>query len=136
MKNKSGYEISKISIVIPVYNGGKTITRVVESCIKHLSILKLEIVLVNDGSDDNSELVCKKIVSKHPETVIFANLARNVGEHAAVIAGISQTTGDAVAILDDDGQNPPKEVLKLIEEFNLGFDVVYGSPIRRGYGFL
>ena len=136
MKNNSGYKISKISIVIPVYNGGKTITRVVESCIKHLSILKLEIVLVNDGSDDDSEAVCKKIVSKHPQTVIFVNLARNVGEHAAVIAGISQTTGDAVAILDDDGQNPPKEVLKLIEEFNLGFDVVYGSPITRGYGFL
>ena len=61
MKNKSGYEISKISIVIPVYNGGKTIAGVVESCIKHLSIFKLEIVLVNDGSLDNSEEVCKKL---------------------------------------------------------------------------
>ena len=136
MKKNSDYEISKISIVIPVYNGGKTITRVVESCIKHLSILKLEIVLVNDGSDDNSEAVCKKIVFKHPDAVIFANLSRNVGEHAAVIAGISQTTGDAVAILDDDGQNPPKEVLKLIDEFNFGYDVVYGSPVKKGYNFL
>jgi glycosyltransferase involved in cell wall biosynthesis len=136
MQNSSRHKLKKVSIVIPVFNGSQTISNVVKNCLNYLSNYELEIVLVNDGSDDNSESVCKKIVSKHPETVIFANLARNVGEHAAVIAGISQTTGDAVAILDDDGQNPPKEVLKLIEEFNLGFDVVYGSPIRRGYGFL
>lgn len=130
-------KVKKLSVVIPVYNGGQTITRVVENCIKHLSSpLELEVILVNDGSADNSEEVCKQLVEKHPKFVLFANLARNVGEHAAVIAGISQTTGDAVAILDDDGQNPPEEVLKLLEEFNLGFDVVYGYPIKRGYGFL
>ena len=130
-------KLKKLSIVIPVYNGGQTITSVVEDCIKHLSSSQeLEIILVNDGSGDDSEEVCKQLVEKHPDFVLFANLAKNVGEHAAVIAGISHTTGDAVAILDDDGQNPPKEVPKLIEEFNLGFDVVYGSPIKRGYGFL
>lgn len=130
-------KLKKLSVVIPVYNGEKTIRKVVENCLKHLSTTQdLEIILVNDGSSDNSAVACMQIVEKYPNFVLFANLAKNVGEHAAVIAGISQTTGDAVAILDDDGQNPPKEVLKLIEEFNLGFDVVYGSPIRRGYGFL
>ena len=136
MQNSSRNQLKKVSIVIPVFNGSQTISNVVKNCLKYLSNYELEIVLVNDSSIDNSEEVCKKLVSKHPQTVVFANLSRNVGEHAAVIAGISQTTGDAVAILDDDGQNPPKEVLKLIEEFNLGFDVVYGSPIERGYGFL
>ena len=136
MQNNSRHQLKKVSIVIPVFNGSQTISNVVKNCLKYLSHYELEIVLVNDSSIDNSEEVCKKLVSKHPQTVVFANLSRNVGEHAAVIAGISQTTGDAVAILDDDGQNPPKEVLKLIEEFNLGFDVVYGSPIERGYGFL
>ena len=130
-------KVKKLSVVIPVYNGGQTISRVVESCIKHLaSTLVLEIILVNDGSSDDSEEVCKQLVEMYPKFVLFANLAKNVGEHAAVIAGISQATGDAVAILDDDGQNPPEEVLKLLKEFNLGFDVVYGSPIKRGYGFL
>ena len=130
-------KVKKLSVVIPVYNGGQTISRVVESCIKHLaSTIVLEIILVNDGSSDDSEEVCKQLVEMYPKFVLFANLAKNVGEHAAVIAGISQATGDAVAILDDDGQNPPEEVLKLLKEFNLGFDVVYGSPIKRGYGFL
>lgn len=130
-------KVKKLSVVIPVYNGGQTISRVVESCIKHLaSTIVLEIILVNDGSSDDSEEVCKQLVEIYPTFILFANLAKNVGEHAAVIAGISQATGDAVAILDDDGQNPPEEVLKLLKEFNLGFDVVYGSPIKRGYGFL
>ena len=130
-------KVKRLSVVIPVYNGGHTIMRVVENCIKHLSSpFDLEIILINDGSSDNSEEVCKKLVEMYPKFVLFANLAKNVGEHAAVIAGISQTTGEAVAILDDDGQNPPEEVLKLIEELNHGFDVVYGAPIKRGYGFL
>ena len=138
MKFKTNREkVKKLSVVIPVYNGGQTISRVVESCINHLaSTLVLEVILVNDGSSDDSEEVCKQLVEMNPKFVLFANLAKNVGEHAAVIAGISQATGDAVAILDDDGQNPPEEVLKLLKEFNLGFDVVYGSPIKRGYGFL
>lgn len=138
MKSKKNLsKLKKISVVIPVYNGEKTIIKVVENCIKHLSTTQdLEIILVNDGSSDNSEVTCMQIVEKYPNTVLFANLAKNVGEHAAVIAGISQTTGEAIAILDDDGQNPPHEVLKLLDEFNLGYDVVYGSPTKRGYNFL
>jgi undecaprenyl-phosphate 4-deoxy-4-formamido-L-arabinose transferase len=129
-------EIKKLSIVIPVYNGAKTIAHVTEGCIKHLtSSQELEIVLVNDGSKDDSNEVCKQLVRKHPEHIIFVNLSKNFGEHAAVIAGISQTSGEAVAILDDDGQNPPIEVLKLLDQLLKGYDVVYGTPHQRGYNF-
>lgn len=129
-------EIKKLSIVIPVYNGAKTIARVTEDCIKYLSSSQeLEIVLVNDGSKDDSNEVCKKLVRKHPKHIIFVNLSKNFGEHAAVIAGISKTSGEAVAILDDDGQNPPIEVLKLLEQLLKGYDVVYGTPHQRGYNF-
>jgi undecaprenyl-phosphate 4-deoxy-4-formamido-L-arabinose transferase len=120
--------------VIPIYNGGNTISPVVEDCIGHLNHLDdLEIILVNDGSRDNSDAVCKALVENHPQHVVYLNLARNVGEHSAVIAGISHATGNGIAILDDDGQNPPEEVLKLIEKFNEGNDVVYGIPTKNEY---
>jgi undecaprenyl-phosphate 4-deoxy-4-formamido-L-arabinose transferase len=127
-------QVTHLSIVIPVYNGADTIGPVVEDCIRHLNHLDdLEIVLVNDGSRDNSDAVCKSLFENHPQHVVYLNLARNVGEHSAVIAGISHATGNGIAILDDDGQNPPEEVLKLIEKFNAGNDVVYGTPTRKEY---
>ena len=127
-------KVTQLSLVIPVYNGADTICRVVDDCLEHLNNFDdLEIVLVNDGSRDNSDAVCQELVVKYPRHVVYLNLARNVGEHSAVIAGISQTTGNAIAILDDDGQNPPLEVLKLIECLNEGLDVVYGAPTRREY---
>ena len=97
-------KIKKLSIVIPVYNGAKTITHVTEDCINYLSSSQdLEIVLVNDGSRDDSIKVCKQLVRKHPKRIIFVNLSKNFGEHAAVLAGISQTSGEAVAILGPSG---------------------------------
>jgi len=125
---------SQLSVVIPVYNGAHTISAVVTKCIEHLDHLEdLEIVLVNDGSADNSDAVCRNLVDTMPGHIVYVNLARNVGEHSAVIAGIAHATGDAIAILDDDGQNPPEEVLKLVDKFDEGYDVVYGTPGKREY---
>ena len=78
-------------------------------------VLCLEIVLVNDGSPDDSATVCRRLAGELP-LVKFLNLLRNFSEHNAVMAGLNYATGDFVAIMDDDFQNPPGEVVKLVTE--------------------
>ena len=95
---------AQLSFVIPVYNGSPTIGTVVELILDVYRDLDIEIVLVNDGSHDDSERVCRELRRAHPETLTYVHLARNFGEHNAVLAGLSHSTGDYVAILDDDGQ--------------------------------
>jgi len=116
-----------LSFVIPVYNGSQTISAVVERIAQSFAGTVFEIILVNDGSADDSERACRELAHRHPGVVRFVHLARNFGEHNAVLAGLRSTAGQAVAILDDDGQNPPEEVWPLWEHLQAtGCDVVYG----------
>jgi undecaprenyl-phosphate 4-deoxy-4-formamido-L-arabinose transferase len=106
---------TKVSIVIPVYNGEQSIGRLTDELVSALKELyNLEIVLVNDNSPDNSEAVCEGLFKKYPDIVCFYSLAKNVGEHNAVMAGLNQATGDYMVIMDDDFQNPITEVVKLV----------------------
>lgn len=114
----------KISICIPVYNGAMTITALVEEVKKTLHKYEFEIILINDGSKDNSEEVCVNITKQY-DFVKFIALRKNFGEHNAVICGLNYATGDYTVIIDDDFQNPPSEILALIDEANKGYDVVY-----------
>jgi len=121
--------VKNISIVIPVYNSENSIGGLCEQLIKSLSILyNLEIVLVNDRSKDNSDAVCVALFEKYPDRICFYSLAKNVGEHNAVMAGLNHATGDYVVIMDDDFQNPASEVPLLVEEaIRKGCDVVYSQ---------
>lgn len=115
-----------LSIVIPVYNGAATIGTLVDA----LAALKVEggheIVLVNDGSRDNSAEVCRKLAERRDVPVSFVDLSRNFGEHNAVMAGFNHVRGDYVINMDDDLQNPPSEVLKLYRYTrDNGYDAVY-----------
>lgn len=116
----------KLSVIIPVYNSTKVIGRLVKDLEKELAPLYgLEIVLVNDGSPDlTCAEACRNIAEKN-EKVKFLNLSRNFGEHNAVMAGLNYCTGEAAVIIDDDFQNPPSEVTKLVDKLNEGHDVVY-----------
>jgi undecaprenyl-phosphate 4-deoxy-4-formamido-L-arabinose transferase len=120
-----------LSFVIPVYNGGRTIGGLVER-IHELyggvsSPLHIEVILINDGSADDSERSCLALVEKFPDTVRFLHLARNFGEHNAVMAGLNASVGAHAAVLDDDGQNPPEEVQRMYDALlEGGFDTVYG----------
>jgi glycosyltransferase involved in cell wall biosynthesis len=116
-----------VSLVIPVFNGSQTITKVVAECIQSFEeFFDLEIVLINDCSEDNSYEVCRSLQEKYPSTITFLSLSKNFGEHNAVMAGLHNTTGDFVVTLDDDGQNPPQEALKLINHaIAQKLDVVY-----------
>lgn len=116
-----------VSIVIPVYNGANSIGKLVDLLVEKLaSIYSLEIVLINDCSPDNSEEVCIQVFKKHQHIVKFFSLAKNVGEHNAVMAGLNKSTGAFTVIMDDDFQNPVSEVKKLIEyAIQSEKDVVY-----------
>jgi undecaprenyl-phosphate 4-deoxy-4-formamido-L-arabinose transferase len=117
----------ELSFVIPVYNGSATVHTVVDRIRRAFAGRTIEIILVNDGSPDDSERVCAALVERYPGLVTFLHLARNFGEHSAVLAGLSHSHGRAVAVLDDDGQNPPEEVVRMHQALLDGnFDVVYG----------
>jgi glycosyltransferase involved in cell wall biosynthesis len=116
----------RLSIVIPVYNAARTIEALAGELMAHLKQFELEILLVNDGSRDNSDEVCQRIFDHYPDTVTYVKLARNFGEHNAVMAGLAYSSGDYVVIMDDDFQNPPSEVTRLVDKAQEGnFDAVY-----------
>jgi glycosyltransferase involved in cell wall biosynthesis len=103
-----------LSVVIPVYNGAASITELVEA----LDALDIagghEIVLVNDGSPDNSLEVCRSLVGRGRVPLTLIDLSRNFGEHNAVMAGLRQARGAHIITMDDDLQNPPEEVERLL----------------------
>jgi len=117
----------EISLVVPVYNGSRTIGDVVREIHEGFRGHSLEVVLVNDGSTDDSEATCTALVEAYPGSVRLVQLARNFGEHNAVLAGLQHTTGAYVGVLDDDGQHPAAEALRLFEAIRrMHCDVVYG----------
>jgi undecaprenyl-phosphate 4-deoxy-4-formamido-L-arabinose transferase len=115
-----------LSLVIPVYNGAESVGELCD-VLERLEIEGgLEIVLVNDGSPDNSLEVCRGIVARLRIPVTLVDLARNYGEHNAVMAGLRHASGAHVITMDDDLQNPPEEVTRLLAHAQAsGKDVVY-----------
>ncbi|MGE3284253.1 MAG: glycosyltransferase family 2 protein [Alphaproteobacteria bacterium] len=114
------------SIVIPVYNGADSNGELVAA----LEALRIdgghEIVLVNDGSPDNSLEVCRALVARARVPITLVALSRNYGEHNAVMAGLRHATGAHVITMDDDLQNPPEEVERLLSYAQQsGREVVY-----------
>ncbi len=116
-----------LSVVIPVYHGAITIARLVESVHEQLCTYSFEIILINDGSKDDSEKICLQIAEQY-QNITFLSLRKNFGEFQAVMCGLNHTKGDYSIIIDDDFQNPPSEIIKLLETAQKGnFDVVYGQ---------
>src|SRR5215510_10111376 len=115
-----------LSVVVPVYNGAGTVGELVQA-LRGLEIEGgLEIVLVVDGSPDNSLEVCKRLAAAPGAPVTVLSLSRNFGEHNAVMAGLARARGNYVITMDDDLQNPPGEVKRLFEHARDGrFDAVY-----------
>lgn len=116
-----------LSIVIPVYRGEATIG----SLVRALDALEIdggfEIVLVNDGSPDMSQQVCKKLLETSRTPITLVRLSRNFGEHNAVMAGLRHARGAWVITMDDDFQNPPSEVPRLLTYAQSSqMEVIYG----------
>ena len=119
--------IKKISIIIPVFNAENSIENLVEELIDQISENNpIEIILINDCSADESEKKCINLYEKYSDLIITLSLAKNVGEHNAVMAGLNYMSGDYALIMDDDSQNPVSEVKKLIAYAEKSdYDVIY-----------
>lgn len=119
--------MEKISIVVPCYNEEKNIKNFYEEMTKTLEKVKekynYEIIFVNDGSNDATEINVKKI-RETDESVILISFSRNFGKEAAIYAGLSNATGDLIALIDADLQHPPITILDMIEGINEGYAVV------------
>ncbi|MEM1156395.1 MAG: glycosyltransferase family 2 protein [Pseudomonadota bacterium] len=118
----------ELSVIIPVYNSEGTIASLV--CAAELVLRDhfagVQFVLVNDGSRDGShEVILEMLSSELGYAVKYIQLARNFGEHNAVICGLRYADGDVAAIIDDDFQNPPEEIIRLVTRLRGGYDVVY-----------
>lgn len=114
-----------LSLVIPVYNEEANLSELIDRCRKScLQIDKpFEIVLVDDGSHDQSPAMIKQACQQYQE-IVGVILNRNYGQHNAVMAGLEHTRGDVIVTLDADLQNPPEEIPKLLVEIENGNDVV------------
>jgi len=118
----------KVSIVIPVYKSqnivSKTVKKIIE--VQRDQSYDYEIVLVNDGSPDNSWKVINTL-SQEYEHITAINLLKNYGQHSAVLCGFKYCEGDYIVTMDDDLQNPPSEIQKLVDKIEEGFDLVFAN---------
>jgi len=117
----------KYSAVIPVFNSAKIVGDTIHQTVAFFEEHQLdyELLLVNDGSSDQSWEVLSEKAAENPH-LIAINLLKNYGQHNALFCGLQQSTGDFVITLDDDLQNPPEEINHLIETIHQGYDVVFG----------
>lgn len=120
--------MQKLSFVIPCYRSEKTISAVVhEICttVASRTDYDYEIILVNDCSPDQVWSVIQSLAQQNPKIKGLC-LAKNFGQHSALMAGYAEATGDYVVSLDDDGQTPASETYRLVDKINEGYDVVFG----------
>lgn len=117
----------KVSVIIPVYNAQSTITNLVNKLFSAIpDKYNLEVILINDCSHDDSHQECLSLHRHYQGKLKYLLLAKNFGEHNAVMAGLNRLSGEFAIIMDDDFQNPVEEVIKLIEYATQSeFDVVY-----------
>ena len=118
--------INKVSVVIPVFNEQESLSALIErttAACRQLS-QSYEIILVDDGSSDNSTDMLAAAAEKPGSHIIAVLLNRNYGQHSAIMAGFIQANGDLVITLDADLQNPPEEIPRLVSVAEEGYDVV------------
>ncbi len=127
----------KVSIAIPIFNEEKNIPPLLERLVPVMqaSGQPFELVFVDDGSRDGSLELLKKAAARHPDHIRVIELARNFGQHPALLAAFRHVTGDYIVTLDADLQNPPEEIPKILEKLAEGYDVVGGVRAKRQDSF-
>jgi len=125
--------MQKISFVIPCYHSARTIGNVVRDIVDTVlarSEFQYEVILVNDNPPDDTWSVICEMCRNNPN-IHGICFTKNFGQHAALMAGYRKVTGDIVVSLDDDGQNPPQEMFKLIDALNEKTDLVYAKYTQK-----
>jgi glycosyltransferase involved in cell wall biosynthesis len=123
-----------VSVVVPVYNSAGTLGPLADRVERALDGREFELVFVNDGSRDGSWQRIREL-ARDRAWVHGIDLARNYGQHNALLAGIRAAKHPIVVTIDDDLQNPPEEIPRLLEELEArGLDLVYGTPQRKQHG--
>ena len=124
-----------ISVVVPVFQSQESLAELVGRVLPVLVFLGCdhEVILVDDGSADGSWPAVMDLAQCNPHVLGF-RLMRNFGQHNALLLGIRRARYDIVVTMDDDLQNPPEEMPKLIAALNDGCDVVYGTPAAPASG--
>ena len=124
-----------ISVVVPVYNGQQTLPDLLVRLQPVLEPVSrsFEVILVNDGSHDQSWQVIQELAERYPH-LRGLDLMRNYGQHNALLAGIQAARNEVIITIDDDLQQPPEEIPKLLAELDKGYDVIYGTPKKRRHG--
>ncbi len=128
----------QVSIIVPVFNEEKNVTKLIERLIHHtarLSSYEFTFIFVDDGSEDNSVAAIRKIMPGEPR-IKLVQLSRNFGKEAAVSAGIKLAHGDAAIIIDADMQMPPKHLGEFLQKWEAGAEVVVGVFIERNMSWL
>lgn len=125
------------SVVIPVYNSAKIVANTVSQVREFFlaRTLCFEVVLINDGSRDDSWSVIADLARVYPE-VTAINLLKNYGQHHANLCGFREAKGDYLITMDDDLQNPPEEIAKLIDTVQGGYDLVIGRFESKRHSFV
>lgn len=126
-----------LSIVVPVFNSEASLDELLVELVRALEPRgPFEVVLVDDCSRDGSWAVIERLAARDPR-VRGIHLMRNYGQHNALLCGVRAARHEVIVTLDDDLQNPPAEIPRLLDELDRGFDVVYGTPEHlRGHGLL
>jgi glycosyltransferase involved in cell wall biosynthesis len=121
-----------LSCVMPAYNEASNLPQVVPAVLKVLKTLadRVELILINDGSRDNTAQVARDLCAQWPE-VVFLDLSRNFGKEAALTAGLEAAQGDVVVLMDADGQHPADLVPLMLQKWREGLDVVYAVRSSR-----
>ncbi|WP_026886502.1 glycosyltransferase family 2 protein [Clostridium beijerinckii] len=120
------------SIIVPLYNEELVINQSYKRLKEVMDSINesYEIVFVNDGSKDRTREIAEEICSRD-ENIKLINFSRNFGHQAAITAGMDLALGDAIIVIDADLQDPPEVMLKMIEKWKEGYEVVYGKRVKR-----
>lgn len=128
----------RLSVAVPIYNEAEVLPEVLRRVLAVLEVLPggpHELVLVDDGSTDESRSIVEAAARAEPRLVLVA-LSRNFGHQAALSAALDHVTGDAVVLMDADLQDAPEAIPQFVEMHHRGFDVVYAQRTRRKEGLL
>ena len=126
-----------ISVVLPVFNEAAALDRLVEQIDQALtgSDFQYEFVFVNDGSTDDSPAQLDRLAEQRDDICVI-HFSRNFGHQAALQAGLQHARGDAIVVMDSDLQDDATAIVRFVEQWRAGFDVVYAERVKRKEGLI